>query len=469
METHITVIGAGFCGTALVRALAQTADAQVRITLVGVADTFGSGIAYGAARPEHLLNVRAKDLGIDAQAPGAFADTLHLGESGRLEFLPRLAYGDYLRSELDAAVSSAQASVMRLSQEAVAVERVRKGFRVFLANGDAFQSDRVVLAVGALQPQALAGIGPRLSVHPRYIGWPWQGDALARLSPDDDVLIVGAGLTMVDVALTLHTRGHRGRLLAISRRGLAPQAHLRQPGAALELPPHLQRALKDADLRGLLRGVRQLSAVVDDWRRVVDALRPHLQPLWQRLELPQRARFLRHLRPYWEVARHRVAPGAAEQLAQLQASGQLQIVSARLLRARWVPDGVEAVIRPRGAADAQTGHYDAVIRATGLDTDIDRTSDPLIAGMREAGLLRADPLGLGVDTDAQLRVRDSAGQIVPGLYCVGPLLRGRYWEITAVPELRVATRALADRLLLGATPALQPTPEHVPREVNARL
>lgn len=231
METHITVIGAGFCGTALVRALAQTADAQVRITLVGVAETFGSGIAYGAARPEHLLNVRAKDLGIDAQVPGAFADTLHLGESGRLEFLPRLAYGDYLRSELDAAVSGAQASIMRLSQEAVAVERVRKGFRVFLANGDAFQSDRVVLAVGALQPQALAGIGPRLSVHPRYIGWPWQGDALARLSPDDDVLIVGTGLTMVDVALTLHTRGHRGRLLAISRRGLAPQAHLRQPGA----------------------------------------------------------------------------------------------------------------------------------------------------------------------------------------------------------------------------------------------
>ncbi len=432
METHITVIGAGFCGTALVRALAQTADAQVRITLVGVTETFGSGIAYGAARPEHLLNVRAKDLGIDAQAPGAFADTLHLGDSGRLEFLPRLAYGDYLRSELDTAVSGAQASIVRLSQEAVAVERARKGFRVFLANGDAFHSDRVVLAVGALQPQALAGIGPRLSVHPRYIGWPWQGDALARLSPDDDVLIVGTGLTMVDVALTLHTRGHRGRLLAISRRGLAPQAHLRQPGAALELPPHLQ-------------------------------------PLWQRLELPQRARFLRHLRPYWEVARHRVAPGAAEQLAQLQQSGQLQIVAARLLRARWVPDGVEAVIRPRGSADAQTDHYDAVIRATGLDTDIDRTSDPLIAGMREAGLLRADPLGLGVDTDAQLRVRDGAGQIVPGLYCVGPLLRGRYWEITAVPELRVATRALADRLLLGAMPALQPEPEQVRREVNARL
>ena len=107
METHITVIGAGFCGSVLVRALAQGADAQVRITLVGVAETFGSGIAYGAARPEHLLNVRAKDLGIDAQAPAAFADTLHLGESGRLEFLPRLAYGDYLRSELDTAIGAA--------------------------------------------------------------------------------------------------------------------------------------------------------------------------------------------------------------------------------------------------------------------------------------------------------------------------------------------------------------------------
>ncbi|MEE7560457.1 pyridine nucleotide-disulfide oxidoreductase, partial [Xanthomonas sp. Kuri4-2] len=111
MGTHITLIGAGFCGTALARELSRQAGADVRITLVGMAESFGAGVAYGAARPEHLLNVRAKDLGIDPDHPGGFADTLHLGEGGRLDFLPRLAYGDYLRGELEGALAASTAPI----------------------------------------------------------------------------------------------------------------------------------------------------------------------------------------------------------------------------------------------------------------------------------------------------------------------------------------------------------------------
>ncbi len=454
MSTHIAVIGAGFCGAALAREFSRQAGADIRITLVGMAESFGAGVAYGAARPEHLLNVRAKDLGIDPDHPGGFADALRLSESGRLDFLPRLAYGDYLRGELEQAIAASTATIERQPHEAIALERERHGFRTFLANGDVFHSDRVVLAVGALAPQSLAGIGPRLSVHPRYIGWPWQGDVLDRIDADADVLIVGAGLTMIDVALSLRTRGHRGRLRAISRRGLPPQAHLRRPGAPLELPPHLLRAFRDADLGAVVRGVRQLAARLDDWRRVIDALRPHLQPLWRALEPQQRASFLRHLRPYWEVARHRVAPAVSDQIEQMRASGQLDIRAARLLRARWVPDGLETVIRERGSETVQTAHYDALIRATGLDTDVDRTSDPLVASMRESGLLRPDPLGLGLEVDAGFQVQDASGHPVEGLYCVGPLLRGALWEITAVPELRVAARQLATQVLAGPSPAL---------------
>ncbi|HEY0332658.1 MAG TPA: FAD/NAD(P)-binding protein [Stenotrophomonas sp.] len=447
MGQHITVIGAGFCATALVRELAYRADASTRITLIGMADSFGSGVAYGAARPEHLLNVRARDMGIDPEEPAGFADALHLGDSGRQEFLPRLAYADYLRGELSAAMASAAAHIVCQPHEAIAVERTARGYRVFLASGEAFDSDRVVLAVGALAPQTLAGIGPRLSVHPRYIGWPWQPEVLDRIAPQARVLIVGTGLTMVDVVLSLRARGHRGALQAISRRGLAPQAHQPQPGEPLALPAHLQRALREGDLTAVLRGVRQLIAVSDDWRRPIDALRPHLQPLWRRLDLRQRASFLRHLRPYWEVARHRVAPSAAHTLESLRQTGELDVQAARLLRARWTPEGLEVVLRPRGRDQARTERYDVLIRATGLDTDIDRTSDPLVAGMREAGLLEADPLGLGVVVDEDLRAHDASGRAQHGLYVIGPLLRGHLWEITAVPELRVAARRLARHLL----------------------
>lgn len=449
MVTHITVIGAGFCGTALVRELVrQAGDRRIRVSLVGVADTFGSGIAYGAARPEHLLNVRARELGIDQDDPGGFSDFLRLGAGGRLEFLPRLAYGDYLRTNLEQAVEAAGFEIERIGEEAVAIERAPgNGFRIFLASGEGFRSDVVVLALGALPPQALPGIGPRLSVHPRYIGWPWQGPVLETIAPEARILVVGTGLTMVDVVATLAARGHRGTIEAISRRGLMPQPHTTLPSPTLELPPNLLRALREHDLAAVVRGIRQLTAVLDDWRRVIDALRPHLQRFWTGLPPPARGRFLRHLRPYWEAARHRVAPEAYARLLIQQKLGRLRIRGARLLRARLLEDGLEAVLRERGRDEAISERYDVLIRATGLDTDVDRTSDPLVSSLREAALLRPDTLGLGLEVDAGLRVLDASGTPVNGLYCVGPLLRGTLWEITAVPELRVAVRRLVQGLL----------------------
>ncbi|QDI04864.1 pyridine nucleotide-disulfide oxidoreductase [Xanthomonas cerealis pv. cerealis] len=442
---RIAIIGAGFCGNLLAAALARQGTAS-RLTLIGVADTFGRGIAYGAARPEHLLNVRAKDLGVDPQDPGGFADALQLDAGQRLDFLPRLRYGRYLEQHLDAALASSAVEVARVSEEAVAVERGPDGFRIFLANGEDVVSDVVVLAIGALPPAALPGIGPRLAVHRRYIGWPWQDGVLDEVPPQARLLLVGTGLTMADVALTLRRRGHRGPITALSRRGLAPQAHLAHPGAPVTLPPRVAQALRNHDLTGLVRSLRQLTTVVEDWRCVVDALRPHLQPFWKGLAPAARSRFLRHLRPYWEVARHRLAPAAATALAQMQQQGQLRIRAGRLLRARLGEHAVEAVIRDRASYSARTEDFDVLIRATGLDTDVARTSHPLIATMRDAGLLQADPLGLGLVVDARLQVRDGSGHPVAGLYCLGPLLRGGLWEITAVPELRAGAQRLAAEL-----------------------
>ncbi|WP_267118530.1 FAD-binding protein, partial [Xanthomonas sacchari] len=119
-------------------------------------------------------------------------------------------------------------------------------------------------------------------------------------------------------------------------------------------------------------------------------------------------------------------------------------------RARLGETAVEAVIRDRASSNARTEDFDVLIRATGLDTDVARTSHPLVATMRDAGLLQADPLGLGLQVDERLRVRDGSGHPVAGLYCIGPLLRGVLWEITAVPELRTAAQRLAEELAMLA-------------------
>lgn len=463
---HITIVGAGFSGVALAAELARRGQGQdLRVSLVGVAESFGRGVAYGNARPEHLLNVRAKDLGADAEDPGGFAEALALGPQARLDFLPRLAYGDYLQHWLGQRLADSPVPVARIADEVVAVERQASGgFQVLLAEGEDFHADVVVLAVGTLPPQTLAGVGPRLAVDHRYIGWPWQDGALDAVPPEARLLVVGTGLTMADVVLSLRRQGHRGHITAISRHGLLPRAHAAVPGAPVDLPPRVQQALRTHDLRGLVKSLRQLSSVAPDWRGVIDALRPHLQRFWTGLDDTDRGRFLRHLRSYWEILRHRVAPAVAGELDQAVAAGTLEVRPARLLRARRGPHGVEAMVRERGAGSAWTGHFDMLIRATGLDTDVERTPHPLVSTLREGGLLRGDRFGLGLDTDAALRVRDRSGAAVPGLYCLGPLLRARYWEITAIPELRVAARDLAIGLLAvtqqtgtgqGAAPPLQ--------------
>lgn len=440
----IAIIGAGFSGTALARTLLRNTPAGSRIALVGTPESFARGVAYGTRRAEHYLNVRAADLGIDPDAPADFADWLELEVPTRDGFLPRALYGDYLdlrlREAIDAAAGRVELHALRV--EAVSVERVRAGFRVYLADGNDFVATRVVLTLGALPPQPLAELAPGLVASSRYIASPWEEAALASIDPDANVLIVGTGLTFADVATSLRRQKHRGRIDAISRHGFSPQRHAARRSTPPTLPPGLQRALEDGDLRRVLRAVRDVLHVIDDWRCIIDALRPQVQGFWQRLDLRQRARFLRHLRAHWETHRHRLAPEVADEIDALRASGQVRVRAARLLHARLEHGRVEALLRGRGQAHAAAERYDVLIRATGLDTDIQRSTHALITHLREAGLVVADPLGLGVVADEHFALLDRNGQPIAGLYCLGPLLRGRCWEFTAVPELRRAAKQL---------------------------
>lgn len=449
---RITIIGAGFSGSVLATELARSAPTGVDLCLVGMPDGFGRGVAYGEARPEHLLNVRARELGATQDQPGEFARWLNLTRRAEESFLPRLVYGEYLYSRLQSAAQVSLAGFNQVAQEAVAVDREAGAFRVTLADGSDFLTDKVVLAVGTLPPQRLQGVGPRLLVDPAYIAWPWQRslrgeDALARVPRDARVLIVGTGLTMADTVVTLLRRGHAGPITAISRHGLLPHAHLPEQGPAIALPPNVLHALNSADVAQLLRTLRSLAPIVPDWRALVDALRPYLQGYWKTLPDEQRGRFLRHLRSYWEIVRHRLAPSVHEELEQLRALGQLRVRAGRLLRASRGASAVEVLVRERGQAHASAEQYDVLVRATGLDTDIERTSHPLVGQLRDAGTISADPSGLGLRATAQFEALDRHGAPVRGLYCVGPLLRGQLWEITAVPELRVAARQLAQQLL----------------------
>lgn len=443
---RITIVGAGYAGSTLATELATTYDTDLDVCLVGTPGNFGGGTAYGDARGEHLLNARAGQLGATADKPAGFARWLNLSEHARDAFLPRAAYGEYLLDRLHDAEATST-NLTTLEHEVIEIDRLPgRGFRVHLDDGSRFESDRVVLAVGALPPQRLPGVGPRLSRDPRYVASPWQAGELERIDRDARLLVVGTGLTMVDIVATLNRRGHRGPIVALSRHGLLPQAHTDVAADPVELPPRLLRTLHDSDLRALTAAVRRLSRRVDDWRVVVDALRPELQDFWRGMSPTQRAQFLRHARPYWESHRHRMAPKVAAEIEGARASGRLQIVAGRLLRAGITDEGLYALIRRRGSVEAERHEFDVLVRATGLDTDITRTTHPLVQHLVAAGTITPDALGLGMRVSRDSEALDAEDQPVPGLYCIGALARGECWEMTAINELRSAIYRLARRL-----------------------
>jgi uncharacterized NAD(P)/FAD-binding protein YdhS len=238
---------------------------------------------------------------------------------------------------------------------------------------------------------------------------------------------------MIDVALSLEAAGHRGSIVALSRRGQIPRAHAEFTAAPVS-PDDVPRG----NLLRLWRWLRKRSAQVG-WRAAVDSLRPHSHLLWQSLDLEQQRRFLRHARPWWDVHRHRIAPEVAETIHRMIAEGRLHVIAGHIAEAESNGEGLEVTIQRRGSGRSSVAHFDYVFNCTGPLHSMARTRDPLLRTLLAAGYVRPDHLGIGLEVDGRSRV--AGGE---RLWALGPLTKGRYWEITAVPDIRVQAAAVAD-------------------------
>lgn len=455
--TTIAIIGAGFCGTNLaIQLLRRPPVLPLQVVLINRSGLMARGVAYGTRTEDHVLNVPAARMGaLPGEEDGflKFAQR-HDPRINGASFVSRRLYGDYLETLLADAALRAPTGC-RFRAMVGEVERINPqdgGAEILLSNGDHLTASKVVLALGNYAP-ADPPIAPEqrgFYSSPRYVRDPWRPDALWVVKPEQPVLLVGTGLTMLDIVLDLRARGHRAPILALSRRGLTPPAHrdLDAPPIYDELLPQrmLERPRARHYLRSLRAAVTASIAQGGDWRDVIGALRAVTPQLWQALSVAEQKRFLRHLRPYWEVHRHRCAPELGQRFEAERESGRLQILAGRLLGFDERPDGVTVHFRRRGASAAESAKVGVVVNCTGPDNDTRRVREPLLAGLRQDGLAMPDALGLGLQTDAQYALLDRSGRPSNWLYYVGPFLRARDWEATAVPELRMHIARLVEQL-----------------------
>ncbi len=444
---QIAIIGGGASGVLAAVALLRNATAADRIIQIEPA-TIGTGIAYATTDERLLLNVRAYNMSADADQPGHFVTWLaqvHPGNDADA-FVPRSWYAVYLRETLAQAIAASAGTYQHRATLVTDIVPRPHGAQVMLADGTAIAADEVILAIGHNTPaNPLARWIPDAA---RIIpGYDWHRIA-TDIPADAPVVIIGTGLTMVDSVLMLLANGHRGSITAYSRRGYAPRSHVSRAIA----PAPFSRADGARPLSALLREFRR--AVADaatagvPWQAVVDSLRPHTQGLWQQFGTSTQRRFLRHLRAYWDIHRHRIAPAVAEQLDRARQAGQLRIMTGRASAAQMLPDAITVTLRTGAGTEQLTAAY--IINCTGPSTDFGELDAPLIVALRNRGLLNPDALRLGIANGIDARLLDRTGQTIPWLWTIGPLRKGLLWECIAIPDIRTEARLLAADILAAA-------------------
>lgn len=435
MIGHVAIAGAGFSGTLLAINLLRHDGPGA--TLIERRATAGRGLAYGAAHPSHVLNVRAANMSAYPDDAGHFVRWLEArGQSdAATAFVPRLIYGDYLTDQLNAACASAPHRLKIVQGD---VADLDPGGAV-LTSGKRIAADASVLAVGNLPPHTPAGIDPDV-LGDLYFGDPWDARVPQGLSDDNVVLVLGTGLTMVDVALMLDASGFGGRIVALSRRGLLPRRH-DPPGASwrrIDERPQLAASELVAKVRG--RG----DAI--GWRNAVDELRSFTQDMWRNADGEERGRFLRHLRPWWDAHRHRLAPDVHARITGMIDSGRLRVVAGKPVETQRTDKVAVLRWRPRGADAVEELHVTRIINATGPQGDLARTDEPLLARLRDRGDIRPDSAHLGIDVDPSAATIGRSVETSDWLAALGPMTRGAFWEIVAVPDIRQQAWTLARRL-----------------------
>ncbi len=458
----VVIIGGGFSGTLVATHLMKkSVNEPLQVILIERAPKFARGFAYSTNSPLHLLNVPAGKMSAIPNDPEHFLRwvqnrDLNLHSSS---FVSRMLYGEYLESVLHEAEANKAPSTnfKRLNDEAVSidVDSNTKKAKITLESGIQIPADKIVLSVGNYLPRNPNVKQMSFYTSQRYIRDPWSGNALSMIAPDDSILLIGTGLTMIDKAIELKCRGHRGIIHAISRHGLMPQPH------KLDIKPLDIKF----DFDGYPITVRKLTQVIrekikyaiengSDWRLVFDSLRPHIQKLWSQLTVSEKKRFFRHLRPYWDIHRHRMPQEVSKVIGSLIESKQLVIHKGRIKNYEENEESVNVFIQ-KAKGETEVIKVARVVNCTGSELDFCQIQDPLIVNLLELGLITPDKLSLGLEADVSGALKDANGNISEILYTLGPPLKGQLWETTAVPEIREQAFSLSGEVLKSIGTAIK--------------
>lgn len=425
---RVAVVGGGAAGALAALHLLRVGGGRLEVVVCEPADALGRGVAYSTSDPLHRLNVPAGQMSAFPDSPDDF---VRWSGADPGEFAPRGDYGRYLAERLTSAADATPGALTHLRARVQRLSPNRGSERRWVVHtrtsGGAprIEADAAILAVGnppTTMPPAVAALVGSDCLIPE----PWSPGALSAVGENEQVLVVGTGLTFVDVALSL-TAIPGVRVAGISRHGLLPEAH-RPLGQVPSAP----------DLDSPVEVMRWIRSHGDNWREALAALRPVTPHMWRTIGDGGQRQFLRHALRLWETRRHRVAPAVWQRLRSLRDEGRVTLSTGRIVETSLDGSGRALV-----TTDSGTAGYDRVVLCTGASDASFVTMDP-VGGLLDEGLARVAPHRMGIDVDLDSGTVIAAdGGPVAGLHALGSIRRGVQWETTAIPEIRTQAAAIA--------------------------
>ncbi len=452
-EFTVAIVGGGASGVLSALALMRRSP-LARAIVIDPSAQIGRGVAYSTECRLHLLNVPAGRMSAFPDQPEHFVRWLHDRVDRSYDansFVPRWIYGSYLSALAADAQGAAGSRWRRVGAQASSARLNERGVSIACSNGETIEADAMILASGNPPPAEWRAITPQARDCGRYFASAWDEKAIVPDDPEEEILLIGTGLTAVDVALGLRYNGHRGTIHMVSRRGLLPHEHRLFPAPS---PSRLEAAT----LRPLGRELRGNARKTGTWRAAIDGIRAQENALWQALTTNEQRSFLRHAMPYWSVHRHRMAPGVTKMIAELMAQGTLNVLAGRIGEIALADDALRVPIRVRGCEETELLEVDRVINCSGPQYDLRKVANPLMRSLLDQGLMTSSPLNMGARVAADGALVGADGTPSNRLFSIGPVRYGTLIETTAMPEIRVQAQELAETLVAHFAEMRPPAP-----------
>jgi uncharacterized NAD(P)/FAD-binding protein YdhS len=446
LGSKVIIIGGGLSGSLLAMQLARSPGGSEVVLIEKNPEFLGRGVAYQYDFTHQPLNVVAGGMSLFPDKPLDFVRWLeanhfrynHLIDQVSPEaFIPRKIFGDYVLENLEKIQQEVSERLQIRIDEAISIMDFGKRKTVVFASGNALHADHVILALGNFPPADLFATHNPVQNDPRYFASPWSDRVYSDIKGDEDILLVGSGLTAVDIVLGLIVRKFRGKVTMLSRRGVFPLPHdLTHQAISITVPENYSPRKMLLWVRYLMRKNPEVP-----WSVIIDGLRPYTQKIWLQWIVSDKQYFLKKIRPYWEIARHRIPSASSERLNNMMEKGQLVLIKGTIEEASVSSNGIEILYRSESGLNSQV--FQKVINCTGPESNYRKVRFPIIVDLIARGKVKIDELGLGIKCTPEGSIINDQGEVEQGIWCIGPMRKAVLWETTALRELREQSSALA--------------------------